>query len=421
MLGRQIKFISPRVIKGNRGDLLSRWGILTAISSMTSGPITVFCSQRRHLPPIPAKPLHYGAVYNFFPSLRGWRALAKADVVLWTGGLDLQDDSSLAKLCHTWLTFFVYRLLGLKIVCVCQGAGPLTSMVGRLLTRMVLNQVLVFMARDLSSFNLIASLNSRTKLVRSHDGIFFPGFEMIEASERKMHDCLKHLAEGPHGPLIAINMRLWFHFAGGFLPYQFAKRSFRKRAEAKMNAFTGAFVKLMTRLRLELDARIVLISMYEPGAEEWEDDAVWLRRLKKHFINDPAVILCDDDLTIPEFVTLMRCFDLVIGTRLHSTLAALRQGVRAIHLSYTLKGQDIFEGLGLKEFAVDLDRFIDVPDDVFTLAQATIGQKHLPAKIVDITRSAIADNVVALRRTLDICTGTPNSRNVRPSSNSQSS
>jgi polysaccharide pyruvyl transferase WcaK-like protein len=388
---------------------------------MTSEPVAAFCSRQRHLPPISATSIPYGPVYNLLPPLRGWRALAKSDVVLWTGGLDLQDDSSLAKLCHTWLVFFIYRLLGLKTLCVCQGAGPLNSRAGRFLARAVLNQVAVFMARDEGSFNLVATLGSRVKLVRSHDGIFLPGFDPIEAHGPKVFSSLRQVAEDHHGPLIAINMRLWFHFTGGFLPYQFAKASFRERAEARMSAFIEAFVKLMNRLRTEMDARIVLVSMYEPGIEDWEDDAMWLRRLKDRFIDDPAVVLCEDDLTIPEFITLMRGFDLVIGTRLHSTLTALRQGVRAIHLSYTLKGKDIFESLGLKEFAVDLDRFIDAPDDVFELANAAIGQQHLLAKIADITRNAVADNVIALRYALEICAGTPRSHDFPSPSNAQSS
>lgn len=389
------------MIKGNRGDLLSRWGILTAISTMTSEPIEVFCSRQRHLPAISATPIPYGPIYNLFPPLRGWRALAKADVVLWTGGLDLQDDSSLVKLCHTWLVFFIYRVLGLKILCVCQGAGPLGSPVGRFLARAVLNQVAVFMARDQGTFDLVSSLGSRTKLVRCDDGIFLPGFDPIEAQGPKVFESLTKAAEDHRGPLIAVNMRLWFHFTGGFLPYQFAKASFRERADARMSAFIEAFVRLIGRLRTEMDARVVLVSMYEPGVEEWEDDALWLSRLKARFTDDPAVILCEDDLTIPEFYTLMKQFDLVIGTRLHSTLAALREGVRAIHLSYTLKGKDIFKSLGLEEFAVDVNGFIEAPDRVFELARTVIGQQDLPEKIANITHNAVAENLQALRHALD--------------------
>lgn len=422
MAARKLKFVSPRVIRGNRGDLLSRWGILTAIATMTQTPIDVFCSRQSHLPPIPATSIPYGAVYNLFPPLRGWRALMRANVALWTGGLDLQDDSSLAKLCHTWLVFFIYRLLGLKIICVCQGAGPLDSRPGRFLARAVLNQVAVFMARDQGTFDLVSSLRSRTKLIRSHDGIFLPGFDPVENPTAKVFTSLKKAAEDHHGPLIAINIRLWFHFTGGFLPYQFAKASFRQRAEDRMSAFVDAFVSLIGRLRQEMDARVVLVSMYEPGVEEWEDDVMWLRRLKAGFANDPAVIMCEDDLSVPEFITLMKGLDLVIGTRLHSTLTTLRQGVRTIHLSYTLKGKDIFSSLGLAEFAVDLNAFIKAPDRVFELAQAAIGREDLPAEIAEITRNAVAENLQALGQALDeACSSKPGSKAPRSCRNPQSS
>ncbi|TFV47994.1 hypothetical protein E4K65_14325 [Bradyrhizobium niftali] len=422
MPARQYKFVSPRVIRGNRGDLLSRWGILSAVAMMTKRPIDVFCSRQSHLPPIPATSIPYGPVYNLFPPLSGWRSLAKADVALWTGGLDLQDDSSLAKLCHTWLVFFIYRLLGLKIVCVCQGAGPLESRVGRFLARAVLNQTKVFMARDKGTFDLVFSLRSRAKLIRSHDGIFLPGFEPLQHPTSKVFADLEKASKEHRGPLIAINMRLWFHFTGGFLPYQFAKASFRERADERMSAFADAFVTLIGRLRAEMDARVVLVSMYEPGIEEWEDDATWLGRLKASFANDPAVILCEDDLSIPEFTTLMNGFDLVIGTRLHSTLAALRQGVRAIHLSYTLKGKDIFDSLGLAEFAFDLNGFIEAPEAVFELARATIDQEELPARIAAITANAIAENLQVLDQALaEACTAKMASGGQRSPGNPRSS
>ncbi|WP_439403058.1 polysaccharide pyruvyl transferase family protein [Bradyrhizobium sp. DASA03068] len=418
----QQKFVSPRVIRGNRGDLLSRWGILSAVATMTQRPVDVFCSRQRHLPPMAATSIPYGRVYNLFPPLSGWRSLAKADVVLWTGGLDLQDDSSLAKLCHTWLVFFIYRLLGLKIVCVCQGAGPLESPIGRFLARAVLSQAAVFMARDKGTFDLVTSLRSRARLVRSHDGIFLPGFESVEHPTSKVFADLEKTSEEHRGPLIAINMRLWFHFTGGFLPYQFAKASFRERADERMSAFVDAFVRLIGRLRTEMDARVVLVSMYEPGIEEWEDDAMWLGQLKARFADDRAVLMCEDDLSIPEFITLMKRFDLVIGTRLHSTLTALRQGVRAIHLSYTIKGRDIFDSLGLAEFAFDLNRFIEAPDQVFELARTTIDKKDLPARIAGITANAIVENLQALDQALvEACTGARGSGGQQSPSHSRSS
>ena len=313
-----MNLVSPRVIKGNRGDLLSRWGILSAISELRLGPIDVFCSRKVHLPPGIANKIDYGPIYNLIPPPKGWLALFRAKVALWTGGLDLQDDSSLAKLLHTWLVFSIYRLLGVKIVCVCQGAGPLDSRAGRFLARAVLNRVAVFMARDQGTFRLVASLGSRTKLIRAHDGIFMPGFENAAVRSNMLDVLNGDFPPKMKGPLIAVNIRMWFHFTGGLLPYHYAQSSYKSRALERMADFESAMVTLILRLRKELNARVVLVSMYEPGVEVWEDDAPWLASLKSHFADDAGVFHCERDLTIPEFSAMMGCFDLVIGTRLHS-------------------------------------------------------------------------------------------------------
>jgi polysaccharide pyruvyl transferase WcaK-like protein len=395
-----MKFVSPRVVRGNRGDLLSRWGILCAVSELDTNPIDVFCSRTVHLPPGIANPTDYGPIYNLVPPFKGWLSLIRAKVALWTGGLDLQDDSSLAKLMHTWLVFSIYNLLGLKIVCVCQGAGPLDSRAGKFLARAVLNRVAVFMARDQGTFNLVASLNSRTRLIRAHDGIFLPGFENAGVRARMSAELQNEFAPEIDGPLIAINVRMWFHFTGGLLPYHYAQSAFRNRALERMADFERAMARLVVRLRKELNARVVLVSMYEPGVEEWEDDALWLASLKSHFADDSGVVHCEKDLTIPEFFAMMSCFDLVIGTRLHSTLSALRGGVKAIHLAYTLKGRDIFASLGLDEFAVDLERFMESPDPVFELARTTLERQDLNDRIREIGQRVVGENRQALREAL---------------------
>lgn len=395
-----MKIVSPRVIRGNRGDLLSRWGILCAASELGTDPIDVFCSRTGHLPSGIAKPVDYGPIYNLVPPSKGWAALIRAKVALWTGGLDLQDDSSLAKLMHTLLVFSIYNVLGLKIICVCQGAGPLDSRVGKFLARAVLNRVAVFMARDPGTFNLVASLNSRTKLVRAHDGIFLPGFENAEVRTRMLGELRNEFAREIGGPLIAINVRMWFHFTGGLLPYHYAQSAYRNRALERMAEFERAMAKLILSLRNELNARVVLVSMYEPGVEEWEDDAIWLASLKSCFADDPGVVHCEKDLTVPEFFAMMSCFDLVIGTRLHSTLSALRGGVKAIHLAYTLKGRDIFASLGLEEFAVDLEEFMKAPDHLFELARSTLGRGELNDCIREICQRVIGENREVLREAL---------------------
>lgn len=354
-----MKFACPRVIRGNRGDLLSRYGILTALHKMGMVDIVVFCEKDQHIFPLKYPTVGYGHLYNLFPNKEGLQALVQADAVLWTAGLDLQDDSSLVKLLHTLCVFSSYRLLGLKIYVLMQGAGPLTTRWGRTLTRLILNNVDTFIARDRGTLKLLQQLKSRTRLVLGHDGIFLGDFSQATPSPEEKQYIDKLTAKNNSQPLIGFNLRQWFHFASSILPYQYARKKYQTRSQQKMAEFLQTSILFLKELRRRFDAKILLISMYEPGIEPWEDDLPYLQAVKSGLVEDDNIIVVDKPLSIGAFCNLMAKLDLMVGTRLHSTLAALRFGVPAVNLSYTLKGKDIFMDLGLASNSIDLDDFFN--------------------------------------------------------------
>jgi polysaccharide pyruvyl transferase WcaK-like protein len=405
-------WISPRVIRGNRGDLLSRWGILWSLSKAGGNEaIDVFCSKPTHLPSgCKGDRLRYGPLYNLIPSPAGWAALRRARAVVWTGGLDLQDDSSLLKLVHTVLTFGIYRVLGLRIVVLMQGAGPLLTPIGRVLARVILSLVDVFVARDAGTLELLKRLRTSTRLELGYDGIFLPGFgeEQAPARERERINALAGRSRKSQ-PLIGVNLRLWFHFHSGVIPFQFARERYRTRAAPQMRRFSNRMIEVIRALRETLDARIVLISMYEPESEPWEDDLQPLTEIKQAFVADDEVMLLTDDLSLPGFAELVGRLDLMIGTRLHSTLAAMRAGVPAIHLCYTLKGRDIFKGLGLGEQVIELEDFLVDSRPLLDLAQSSLSDRLLRNRVRAARDRAVARNTEIVARVVSDANSTSQS------------
>lgn len=397
-----MQLISPRVITANRGDLFSRWGILKAMSALTDSPIPVFCLDSRHLPPGDFSPLTYGPLYNAIPPLKGIKALIKSDVVVWTGGLDLQDDSSLIKLLHTLLVFISYRLLGLRIVLVMQGAGPITTSAGRWLTRRVLNRVDVALLRDHGSRELVDSLKSRVRIKACHDGIFLDGFPGAQTPATEL-EAVNRLTERPDGkPLIVINLRLWFHLSSGVLPYQFAQNRYRERANASMGKLIESTTNIISALRDQHDARILLVSMYEPGVEPWEDDLPYLQQVKNDsFAADDAVRVLETPLGIPAFYELMQRPDLVIGMRLHATLIALRAGIPALHLAYTLKGPDIYTDLGLEDLVLSLEDFMNEPERLIAMCNNALADTGLRERVSTAVKAACKENTLVLKEVFE--------------------
>lgn len=392
-------FVCPRVIRGNRGDLLSRQGILQALQDRGMNDIVVTCHHPNQTTPLGLETVPYGRMYNLVPEWRGLLALWRARTVLWTGGLDLQDDSSLAKLVHTLVVFTSYRLLRLRIVALMQGAGPLNTVTGLWLTRRILNRLDTFVARDPKTLELLASVNSRCRLVLAWDGIFAgdPLREPLSSSDQEL--IADRIGGESRRPIIGFNLRLWFHFASSVLPYQFLKRRYRERAQVRMEALLRVAAQVMRDMRDRYNCRILLFSMYEPNIEPWEDDLPHLERLST-LIEDDEVQVVREPLSLRAFCELIRRLDLVIGMRLHSTLTALRLGVPAIHLAYALKGHDIFKAMGLGDLVLGLDEFIDKPDALLEKVALALGEEDITVRIRIASDRAVSENDAVLDQLL---------------------
>ena len=158
-----MKIFCPRVLNGNRGDIASRLGVLLTFEK---GVLDIVVSCRRKKKSFHQDTLLSLRKHNFLPSRAGLRVLLDCDAIIWTCGLDLQDDSSLLKLLHTFLLFLYYRILGKKIYVLNQGAGPINRKSGVFLTRLILSLTDLFITRDSRTHNLLSSTILRQNCYR---------------------------------------------------------------------------------------------------------------------------------------------------------------------------------------------------------------------------------------------------------------
>jgi polysaccharide pyruvyl transferase WcaK-like protein len=362
-----MNFVLPRYIKGNRGDIASRWGLLRALHDLGENDGTVFCVRHEDAPQGLYRSLPCGKYHNLILNREGRNALAKADTIVWGVGLDMQDDSSLARLLYLRVLFGLYRQMGKRIWCLFQGAGPVTTSLGSMLARQALNQANCFVARDPGTLSLLQRLSPTAKIHLGYDAIFLPGFEAdLEPSDRP--PAWYQSLWVPDRPVVGLNIRQWFHFSSSLLPYEFSKKKYLARSLPKMEQLLDTICGCVQQLRRRFQARLLLISAYQPGSVPWEDDLIWLERLKARFAGDPEVMLVNETISMPLYYQLMSRLDLMIGMRLHSSLIALRFGVPAINLSYTLKGRDIYDYLGLADNVVALPEVLNDPDCIINIA-----------------------------------------------------
>ncbi|MBA4420926.1 MAG: hypothetical protein C0391_07240 [Anaerolinea sp.] len=395
---RQVKFILPRAIYGNRGDLASRWGVLAGLHQLGVDDALVFHKLPGDVPTGFCSSLPYGKGRNLLLPAGVWRLFYKPNVILWAAGLDFQDDSSLAKLLYLWLIFSIYRARGLKVVCLFQGAGPLKTKPGRWLAAQALKQVNLFIARDPGTEQLIRTISPATRVQLAHDAIFLPGFEQevksLPASDRMLVD--EYIGEGTR-PVIGINLRQWFHFSSSLLPYQMNKSGYQQKSTQQMEKLLTSMATVIRFAREKWKARILLISAYQPDVLPWEDDLPWMEKLACQFSDDPQVVLTNKPLTMLQYYALMSRLDVMIGMRLHSSLIALRMAVPSINISYTLKGRDILEYMGLGSNVVDLTDFLADPKPTLGRMQDLLDNLPESRKIVQArTDQAIQENMRVL-------------------------
>jgi len=350
-------FILPRVIIGNRGDLLSRYGIIQLLKTLSSR-ICVFCKSEQDLLDLGVPCLKYRKFHNFFMSRAQKRALKRTGIVVWGAGLDMQDESGLFKLLYLIFWFTYYRALNKKVVVLCQGAGPLESGIAKFLASIVIKKTDLIVARDSQSYKLLRSINHKKVIESASDGIFLGkiDFASIEKKEREYIDSMflrKELSVG-------FNIRLWYHLKSGLLPYQFSRKSSLRRAAPLMEKLVDSSSRLIDNLLEKHNCSVFLISAYQPGEYTSEDDMIWLDMIRKKSDNE-KIILIKEKMSLLAYLYLMSKLDLMIGVRLHSALTAVRLNVPSINLSYTLKGKSIFSDMGLSEYVFELSEFIKDP------------------------------------------------------------
>lgn len=390
-----MKFISTRYIVGNRGDLLSRYGILSALEDIGfENSITVFAAKEEHIKPLKFRTHKYGLLYNTIPDLEGWKSLFKADAVIWTGGLDLSDHSSVLKLFYILVNFFVYRILKLKIYVLNQGAGPVQTKLGKILIKRILGCVNILIARDRDSLIILKSISPKTHLILSFDGIFAGKLQTKKPDSELM--CQIFNGSG-NQPVIGFNIREWFFFKSNFFPINIKFGKKYPEHNKAMQQFINAAITAILGIQSKFNCKIVLISAYEPDSSPIFDDLPILAELKRAFQTDKNVILVDNALELPEYLYLISKLDLVIGTRLHTTLTALRLNVPAINISYTLKGKSILTDMELPELIIDINDFVENPYLIVEKMGFLLDNKQIKERIRISVERAIHGNYMVFR------------------------
>ena len=268
---------------------------------------------------------------------RDFTTYASADLVVSSGGTYLKEDYGVtSQICDYRITL----LLGRPLVFYTQTLGPFTHPSSQAALAPIFNASRGVLLRDERSRQNLRDIGVRPDHLRvSPDAAFaLADSAVLERARARRMPTDRPLR-------IAVSVRHWPHFKGLSL------------AEG-MERYLNLMADLTRWLLNELHTEVTFLSTCQ-GNPEYSDDSE---------IAGQVVALLDAEIAarvkvVREFVRFdallerLPHFDLVIATRMHMAILSLMAGTPAIPLVLEFKTNELYAGLGLADWVVNVEDF----------------------------------------------------------------
>lgn len=311
---------------------------------------------------------------------------ARHDLVLVGGGGLFQDDDSRVKMPYWAARIAMLQAANANIAGHAIGAGPLRHPESRRFARLACRALKAISVRDGFAQRWLRESTGRTPPV-----VPDPAFMLNEAPAATARAYLRSLGL-PHGPVIGVALRRWFHRRGGFLPHRVraALRLDRGEGRADMDRLLGDLAGALNALARSLRASVLFMPSYNA---DHEGDFRECRRLRELLAPDVvARIAAIDDPALYKAVAGQ--LSLMFSARMHPLILATSMGVPGVGLAYNGKFEGLFSLLGVPGGMVWLDdlRRGGRAGDLIRLAtdalNACIDRKHRAGELAEQARVA---------------------------------
>ena len=313
----------------NRGDEAVLAGTLASVKLHLPAAMVTVASDR----PDRTEARHQVAAVRRV-SLGFLRELARAELVLWGGGVLIQDASSRLFLAVQLL--FLLACVGLRkpVMCFAQGVGPVNSKAIAWALLHVLKRLALITVRDDESAERLRRMGVPGAVVTAD-----PSF------------CLEPAllpAEGRRGrlPYIAVALRRWGHYQGGWRPVRWQAL----REGSRFDRFCVEVAAALDRVQESVGVEVLFVPMC-PGGDQHDDlVAERVRGLMRH----PASTL-QEDLPLAELKCLLGQTELVVAMRSHAGMLAAGAGTPVVSIDYQGKGHALMATLGMSGYCLNWD------------------------------------------------------------------
>lgn len=298
------------------------------------------------------------------------RHLRRADAVVFAGGSILKELSAAtgrnrySTLLMILAVVTAARWIGRAPMAMLNiGIGPIRTRRGRILARMILDQVSLVTVRDRGSAALSERIGARRAVVESTDAVFSvepdwlrggPPRRAAAADALRIGLSLNHDIDTPEN---------WEHV---------------------MSTLESAVRSLAAARPLEIHG----LPMQSRG--KTPDDATVLREFAARIAPVPFVEHRPE--TPSDVARLIEGCDLIVAERLHAIITSAKIGVPVVPLAYDVKVREVAALLGLDEVSIDLGSRIEAADVEAAIVRIA---DDLPAARSAITRRSDALTVRA--------------------------
>lgn len=303
---------------------------------------------REHLAWIVAASLMYralplGPLRRALSRFTPWIAfLEEADLVGDVrGGDSFSDIYGMERFITGFLMAWTVLLVKGNIVQFPQTYGPYKRLVSRLLAGYLLRRSSVVIARDAMSRRVAQDLVGPNREVWLSPDVAF-SLDSVQPKRLELEPPLS--GSIPLG-VLGLNVN-GLMYNGGYT---------RKNMFDLQLDYRNFLPRLVEAILMEFPGELWLVPhVYAPpGNVESDPDACWRVREAIPEALKPRVRIVKGEYDCRELKGIIGRMDFFIGSRMHSCIAALSQGIPCVGIAYSRKFQGVFETVGMGDWVVD--------------------------------------------------------------------
>ena len=267
------------------------------------------------------------------------QAYLEADLVVSSAGNFLYSSGRGSSLLISLWTIKFAMLCGKPVYMMPQTVGPLNRSWERRLTASVLSQMrLCFVRDDISKLELMKMKAWSKRCYLVPDLAFV--FPALPASTGQAVLTKAGVDLQADGPLLGITLINW---------------AAQNKAFQQQDQYETAVAAAVRHFVENYDGRVILFAQVR-GPTWAEDDLVPAKRVKERVSQlGNNVLLFDQELSALQLKAAYGQMDLFIGSRLHSNIFALSEGVPALFIQYQYKTRGVAKMLDLEEWVLTIE------------------------------------------------------------------